>query len=154
VRAGDWASSVPDLLVAEGRVGVRLGEFVQDARTDVEEAVAAACERDPWLRDHPASVEWFGGQFAPGRLPAGHPLLPLLTRTHEQVTGSSARVHGVPYGSDLRLLAEAGIPAVQYGPGDICHAHAPDERVALSELHTATEVLTLAILRSTEALAR
>ena len=34
VHAGDWASSVPDLLVAEGRFGVAIGESVADARRD------------------------------------------------------------------------------------------------------------------------
>ena len=29
VRAGDWASTVPDLLIAEGRYGVRIGESVE-----------------------------------------------------------------------------------------------------------------------------
>ena len=36
VRAGDWASTVPDLLVAEGRVGVALGEDPADARAALE----------------------------------------------------------------------------------------------------------------------
>jgi acetylornithine deacetylase len=33
IRAGDWSSSVPDALTAEGRYGVRLGEDVGEART-------------------------------------------------------------------------------------------------------------------------
>ena len=45
VHAGDWASTVPDLLVAEGRLGVAIGESVEDARADLEAAVAAACAR-------------------------------------------------------------------------------------------------------------
>ena len=32
IEAGDWASTVPDLLVAEGRLGVALDEPVEDAR--------------------------------------------------------------------------------------------------------------------------
>ena len=36
VSAGDWASSVPDLLVAEGRYGVALGEPVDEARAAFE----------------------------------------------------------------------------------------------------------------------
>ena len=39
VRAGDWASTVPDLLVAEGRYGVALGEDPADARAAFEDAV-------------------------------------------------------------------------------------------------------------------
>src|SRR5690606_24523669 len=42
VRAGDWASTVPDLLVAEGRLGVRLDEDPADARAAFEEAVTSA----------------------------------------------------------------------------------------------------------------
>jgi len=44
VRAGDWASSVPDLLVAEGRLGVALDEPVDNAKAGFEGAVGAACE--------------------------------------------------------------------------------------------------------------
>ena len=47
VRAGDWASTVPDLLVAEGRMGVALGEPVEDARAALESAVALACAAGP-----------------------------------------------------------------------------------------------------------
>lgn len=36
--------------------------------------------------------------------------------------------------TEAALLSEAGIDAVVYGPGDIAHAHAPDESVELSEL--------------------
>jgi len=83
VQAGDWASSVPDLLVAEGRLGVALGEPVADARRQLEETVAEACEGDAWLREHPVEVEWWGGQFQAGQLPADStPPLP---------SGSSAR---------------------------------------------------------------
>ncbi|MGW5641126.1 M20/M25/M40 family metallo-hydrolase, partial [Streptomyces sp. NPDC003832] len=78
LRAGDWASSVPDLLVAEGRLGVRLGEEPALARAEFERCVAEACAADPWLRDHPATVTWPGGQFASGALPDGHPLAALV----------------------------------------------------------------------------
>ncbi len=40
VRAGTWASTVPDLLVAEGRYGVLPGEPLDVARSVFEEAVA------------------------------------------------------------------------------------------------------------------
>ena len=40
IEAGDWASTVPDLLVAEGRLGVALDEPVADARRALEDAVA------------------------------------------------------------------------------------------------------------------
>src|SRR3712207_2405955 len=80
VRAGDWASSVPDRLVAEGRYGVRLGEDVAEARTAFERRLAAICAADPWLAEHPVRLTWTGGAFASGSLPDGHPLLPAVPR--------------------------------------------------------------------------
>ncbi|MFF7073773.1 ArgE/DapE family deacylase [Streptomyces pseudovenezuelae] len=149
VRAGDWASSVPDLLVAEGRLGVRLGEDPAQARTELETCVAEACTDDPWLRSHPARVTWPGGQFASGRLPAGHPLAALLGDAHTEVTGGPRpSERGAPYGSDLRLYSGAGIPTLQYGPGDVRLAHGPQERVHVGEVVTVTRALVLATLRA------
>lgn len=148
VRSGDWSSTVPDELVVEGRLGVALGEDPASARRALEERVAEVCARDPWLRDHPAVVSWPGGQFASGRLPAGHPLRELVRDAHAAVTGEPAlRERGAPYGSDLRLYAEAGIPTLHYGPGDVRTAHSPRERVALSEVLTVTRTLVLTVLR-------
>ena len=87
VTAGDWASSVPDLLVAEGRLGVALGESVEHARADLEETVAHLNDRDPWHRRHPVELEWWGGQFAPGRLPADSDLIDRVRAAH--AVGSS-----------------------------------------------------------------
>jgi acetylornithine deacetylase len=147
VQAGDWPSSVPDLLVAEGRLGVALDEPVEEARAALEDAVAEACAVDPWLREHPATVEWWGGQFASGRLAAGSDLAERVGAAHAVASGAGTPERwGAPYGSDLRLLAGAGIPTLHYGPGDAVLAHAPDERVPLTELHTAARTLALVAL--------
>jgi acetylornithine deacetylase len=146
IAAGDWASTVPDLLVAEGRLGVALDEPVEDARRALEDAVAEACADDAWLAAHPVLVEWWGGQFASGRLAAGSDLADRVGRAHRQAGGGPQESWGAPYGSDLRLLAGAGIPTLHYGPGDSRLAHAADERVPLTELHTATRALALLAL--------
>ena len=146
VRAGDWASTVPDLLVAEGRYGVALGEPVEDARRELEDAVAAACADDPWLASHPVEVTWWGGQFASGRLPADSDLLERVAAAHAAAGGGAQDTWGGPYGSDLRLLTAAGIPTVHYGPGDAALAHAADERVPLDELHRCARALALLAL--------
>ncbi|WP_169731076.1 ArgE/DapE family deacylase [Lentzea kentuckyensis] len=151
VQAGDWASTVPDLLVAEGRLGVQLGEDPAQARAELEDCVAEACAADPWLRANPATVTWPGGQFASGRLPAGHPLADLVGAAHADVTGGPRPAErGAPYGSDLRLYAGAGIPTLQYGPGDVRLAHSPQEQVRVSEIVTVTRALVLATLRTAE----
>jgi acetylornithine deacetylase len=50
-------------------------------------------------------------------------------------------VTAVPYCTDASTIAEAGIPAVVFGPGDIANAHTCDEWVALDEVEQAAEIL-------------
>lgn len=150
VRCGDWASSVPDRLVAEGRLGVALDEDPDLARAALEEAVAAAAGSDPWLREHPPAVTWTGGQFASGRYTGDDGVLAgTVARAHADVTGGPPpRERGAPYGSDLRLYAAAGVPTLHYGPGDVRLAHGPNESVPVAELITVAEALTLSLLRT------
>ncbi|WP_018155829.1 ArgE/DapE family deacylase [Demetria terragena] len=148
VRCGDWASSVPDLLLAEGRLGVALGEDPAQARAALEETVADVCKADPWLRSNPATVEWWGGQFASGQLAADSDLMPRVREAHTSVTdGTPQEAWGAPYGSDLRLLTHlAQIPTLHYGPGDATLAHGPDESVPVDEVITCARALaTLAL---------
>jgi acetylornithine deacetylase len=145
VRTGDWASSVPDLLVAEGRLGVQLDEPPAAARADLERAVADACSRDAWLRDHPVEVTWPGGQFASGRTDLKHPLAEEVVTAIRSVERRTASLTGAAYGSDLRLYAGmGGIPTLHYGPGDVRLAHGPRESVDIAEMIRTTR--TLAVL--------
>jgi acetylornithine deacetylase len=147
VSAGDWPSTVPDLLLAKGRYGVLLDEDPAAARAAFEQRVAEVCDADPWLRAHPASVRWSGGQFASGRLPAGDPLREVVAGAHADTAGGSIAERGAPYGSDLRLYAGAGIPTLHYGPGDPAVAHSAAERVSLTETVQAARTLIVAALR-------
>ncbi len=147
VRGGVWASSVPDLVQVEGRLGVALGEPVEQARAALETAVAEACTADPWLRAHPVQVQWWGGQFAPGRTDPDSFLVHGIRAARARSGGPAAGVPGLwgaPYGSDLRLLVGAGIPTVQFGPGDAGLAHSTQERVPLAEVLAVAR--TLAVL--------
>jgi len=165
VDAGDWSSTVPDRLTAEGRYGVQIGEDVAVARAALEERVAEASAADPWLRDHPVRVDWSGGQFASGQYPgategdatesgggrgagAAHWLLPALLGAVADVTGSVPRPRGAPYGSDLRLYNGAGIPSLHYGPGEVRYAHSASEQVRLSEIGDTARALVLIALRA------
>ena len=147
LRAGDWASTVPDRLVAEGRYGVRPGESLEDARAAFHRAVATAGSQHPWLRDHPIAVTWPGGAFAPGALPDGDPLLADVVACVVDQGGAAPAVHGAPYGSDLRHYAAAGVATLQYGPGDVRFAHAVDEQVEVAEIVRCARAYALLALR-------
>lgn len=147
VQAGDWSSSVPDRLVAEGRYGVRVDEPVETAREVLEAAVAAFCAGHAWLREHPVRVEWVGGSFASGRLPQGSPLLPAVQQAVVDTGRARPVERYVPAGTDLRLYAAAGVPTLHYGPGDLALAHGPREQVPLADVVHVARVLALTALR-------
>ena len=148
VRAGDWASSVPETLVAEGRYGVAIGERPDDARRALEAALARAAAQDPWLAEHPPLVEWWGGRFDPALTDPADPIVSTVVSAATTVLGSAPTVEGVTYGADMRLLVNVGrIPTVLFGPGDVRVAHMPDENVPVQELRAAAEALVLTALR-------
>jgi acetylornithine deacetylase/succinyl-diaminopimelate desuccinylase family protein len=82
----------------------------------------------PWMCKPPLTPT--NNQIAVERLGAA---IDRVRKTH--------RVVAVPYGTDASTLAEAGIPSVVFGPGDIAKAHTADEWVALEEVEQASEIL-------------
>jgi acetylornithine deacetylase len=142
VAGGEWASTVMDRVVADGRYGVRLGQSTAEAAEELATCIAAACAAHPFLRDHPATVEIVGARFASARVPADHPLPLGLAAAARAVTGRRPALLGVPYGADMRLFIGAGdTPCVIFGPGDVRLAHGADERVPLVEVEACARVL-------------
>ncbi len=142
VAGGEWASSVMDRIVAEGRYGVRLGQTPAEAEAELRTCITDACAGDAFLRDHPATVEITGARFASARVPTDHPLPVGLADVAQEITGRRPSLLGVPYGADMRLLVGVGeTPCVIYGPGDVRLAHGADERVPLAEVETCARVL-------------
>jgi acetylornithine deacetylase len=152
VAAGNWPSTVPEELRAEGRYGIFPGEDCASARALFEAALRGVGDDDPWFAANPVEVDWFEGQFRPGETALDAPILDELRSSHRDMLGSESSTHGVSYGSDLRLFTRyASMPAVLYGPGDVRRAHSANESVPLEELVAAAEVLTLLIARRLDA---
>ncbi len=101
----------------------QLAEFLQQAGIDI------ALEMSPlWIN-------------APALSPRGsEDLVKRLGDCINAVRGTHT-VHPVPYGTDASTIAEGGVPAVVFGPGNIAQAHTCDEWLPLDELEQASEVL-------------
>jgi acetylornithine deacetylase len=135
LATGRWSSQVPDELRFEGRLGVRVGETVEQARAAFEAAARAVA---PDLE-----ITWDGGQFEPAETPADHPFVALV----RDAAGPGTRTTGVPYGSDMRHFANRGIPCVMYGTPGLELAHAADERVRIDDVVRVAQTIARVILR-------
>jgi acetylornithine deacetylase len=146
VRTGNWASTVPESLEAEVRVGFLPGEEMEGFKRVVRSRIQAVADRDPWLRDHPPAVTFFGGQFTSAETPVDAPICDTIRAAHRAVHGHDPAVEAATYGADMRhFIGIGGMPCVMYGAGDIRLAHGPDEYLEVDELLTASRVVALAL---------
>ena len=148
VQCGNWPSSVPESLVLEGRYGVAVDEDIEDAKKEFMDTLDAVVEADPWLREHPLEMEWWGGQFKPAKVEVEDPIVQTVKAAYEETSGEKAVMEGVTYGSDMRHLVNVGnTPTVLFGPGDVRDCHRPSEAVLIEDLNTTVKALALTILR-------
>jgi len=86
-----------------------------------------------------ATVELSGSQ-PPLETAVTHPLVTSLMAAC-QAHGLPGDVEGLFCWTDAALFANAGIPAVCFGPGDIARAHSATEWVEVEQLEQATDIL-------------
>lgn len=147
VRAGNWDSTVPERLVAEGRYGVWPGEKLRAARSMFERAVATAASEDDWLKNNPPEVSWFGPQWESASISPNHPFTKLMESAALHALGARPGLSAITGGTDMRLFTGiAKKPALLFGPGDDSVAHFSNEHVSIKELVSACKVYALAAL--------
>jgi acetylornithine deacetylase len=130
LKAGQWASTVPDRLTFSCRLPVRVGESFDDAVAGLRAAVGP---------DVQLGVD--GGKFDAARTDTAHPFAQLV---HEAAGGDFA---GVPWGADMRLWTARGIPTVMCGTRGIELAHAVDERVRIEDVERLARVVQRVVER-------
>jgi acetylornithine deacetylase/succinyl-diaminopimelate desuccinylase-like protein len=83
-------------------------------------------------------------------LPGSERLCDALCRHASRIMGEPVAAKGVPLYTDARHYAAAGVPVVLYGAGphtiEQANAHRADERLPLSDLFKATEVVAVSLL--------
>lgn len=119
------------------------GEDIDALKTAVREAVAEACAADPWLRDHPARIDWVSGTSG-AEVPEDHPLYAVVAAAVVAGTGRQPYVNPMHTGSDIRNpIVQKGIPTVGLGPlcGDLTQNGRTDEWVDVADYLRAVEVV-------------
>ena len=144
VRAGDWPSTVPGECVVEGGVAFlpnrKARQIEEEIRTLIRDRAT------PWARDH-ARFELSGLRNEAFETPAGHPAVRAFRAAAEEVLGPHP-AGGWNASCDARLFFHrGGMPALVFGAGDLGQAHALDERIDMSDIVRAAEVLARFLAR-------
>lgn len=148
INSGNWPSSVPDLAIIEGRMGVAPNETMEEAEQEMESSLSDLGQSDEWFQMHPPKIEWFGGRWLPGNLSVDHPLMEVVESSFESVTNNKPAIEASPWGTDGGILSQVGdIPVIVFGPGVTEVAHDANEYIELKDLFTASEIIAISTLR-------
>jgi acetylornithine deacetylase len=148
MRAGDWPATVAGWAEIEGRVGFPPSESGTLVQNEIENKVKEVASNDPWMKDHPPTVEWWGARREAYELDPSTPIINSLRDNVETIVGA-CELFGTSSASDAAFLAPkvgdyGGIPTVSYGP-EGSGAHTFDEYVELDEVFKVAKVLACTI---------
>jgi acetylornithine deacetylase/succinyl-diaminopimelate desuccinylase-like protein len=96
-------------------------------------------EMNAWLRCHGLCASLTSDKSSHCLPLETDPRLPLVREFLQ--TARQKRPAGVDYFCDASILAQGGIPAIVFGPGDIAQAHTANEWIAQESLEAATGLL-------------
>lgn len=124
-------------------------ETYEQVAKEVEEHIQSIAKGDIWMRHNPPTFEWGGasmiedkGEIFPSfEVDAGHEAVKTLMQSHAAVLNKPPVVDVSPTVTDGGWLADAGIPTVIYGPGDLENAHSVNEKLAIKQLVDYTKVI-------------
>jgi len=131
IRGGEYVNVVPDRCEIEVDRRLLPGEEARKAVGDVRAYLSSAVEADVGLKVSGADF------VVPGlSLAADHALVQAVAGVMREVTGK-APVSGMMGTTHAGPLAEAGIPALVLGPGQLGQAHTATEGLDLNQLEQA-----------------
>ena len=132
LHGGTALNLVPDQAVLEFEIrtipqaGADVARLLKQIETGIAEQRAALKRSAP---EADITVEEIAAYPHLGT-PVDHPAIAAVAR----LAGSEAKPRTVSFGTEAGLYAEAGIPTVICGPGDMTRAHRADEWIGLAEL--------------------
>ena len=137
ISGGSGMSTYPDRCTLAIERRTIPGETAEQTVEEILDACARVKQRHPELS---ASVRLLASQL-PSDVASDAPVVRSLERALK-VAGMETRIEGLSAWTDAALLNAAGIPAINFGPGDIALAHAAEEYVPVNEIEQAAAVLS------------
>jgi len=134
IEGGNWPSTVPAEAAFHGRLSFYPGQSWQQLSRRVEETIARAGRYDPWLRENPPVVSFYGFRSEGHSLDRKLPALALLNQCHQSLTGVEASSYTATCTTDLRAFYHfGGGQPTCYGPVAE-NIHGANERVDIDSI--------------------
>jgi acetylornithine deacetylase len=146
MKAGDWPSNVAGSAEMECRIGFIPGERMDEIKTMIENTINDVAQKDPWLREHPPKVEWFGWHADPWYQDPEHPFVQSFKKAAEEVLGHEVEFIGRAGGIDSRFSQYFNMAAACTGPR-ANNIHGIDEYVEIPSVIQVTQILAMATIR-------
>lgn len=149
MKAGDWPATVAGSAELIGRIGFPPCEKGSDVEKQVEITVETVAKEDPWMKELPPKVIWWGARREAHEISLTEPIAQLIKHQVQKVVGKCSFTKS-PVATDTSYITPVvggygGIPSVIYGPGG-SGAHSSDEYVLINDVIDCTKVFALTLL--------
>ena len=88
-HCGEWPSTIASQAVLEGTIECLPGEDIHAIKADFRRYIEEVARRDPWLKENPPQMEWFGLWFDAAEIAPDHALVRCIQDAAEATIGSS-----------------------------------------------------------------
>ena len=138
---------IPDVCVVDFDFKYLPTETFDEVREEFEAFVSAFARTDPWLRDHPPTLQWHLSNidFPPFSTSPDHALIQAVRDTHQQL-GIETVLTGKRAVTDAAFYAGAGMAPIVLGPAG-AGLHGDNEYVELDSVIETAKVFAGVILR-------
>lgn len=147
ISGGDWPSTIPAKAEFHGRLSFYPGVTWETMRDRVEACIKSCADEDPWLRENPPQVEFYGFRSNGHSLPADAPMLETLGGCHTELFGAPPERYVATCTTDLAAFFSHGRGrGVCYGPVAE-NIHGANERVRLDSITDTARTYALFLAR-------
>ena len=145
IQGGHHHSSYPDRCVLSYNLQVLPHETDEKGlgtatKKEFEAYIAGVAAADPWMREHPPKVDWILEADC-GEVPKEHPFVDAFLKTGREIM-PDMELTGSEFHTDNEWPKRlAGIPTVNFGPGNPALAHNDNERCSIRQLVDYTKII-------------
>lgn len=148
VLRADIGIEAPPYLPDRARIDYLLsfppGADSNEIMSEVENHIFAACQLDPWLKEHPVVFEW-ENTWPPAFTDPRSPFVSEVIAARgllgsESASGRVEAAHAIGAQTDASFYEAKGVPAIVCGPGDMRFAHSANEQVNLDLVSEAAKL--------------